>query len=154
MCLQSDQLNASDNSLIIHHIGKIFRQNPHGLKGGTWQVKHIICINWISNHELWLTVVITNYGYCGVASCCVYIINKAIMGPSNATILLLFRCYCHNMFRSYDHHQVTTIRDYHGNHNSWLLIQLRAIAVKQTACDNTPLSVAWWWSYDRNMLWQ
>jgi hypothetical protein len=32
--------------------------------------------------------------------------NKAIMGLSNATILLLFRCYCHDMFRSYDHHQV------------------------------------------------
>jgi hypothetical protein len=31
---------------------------------------------------------ITHCGYCGVASCCVCIINKAIMGPSNATILL------------------------------------------------------------------
>jgi hypothetical protein len=28
---------------------------------------------------------------------------------------------------------VTTIRDYHGNHNSWSHIQLTAIAVKQTA---------------------
>jgi hypothetical protein len=37
-------------------------------------------------------------------------VNKAIMGPSNATILLLlFRCYCHNMFRSYDHHHATYI---------------------------------------------
>jgi hypothetical protein len=28
----------------------------------------------------------------------------------------------------------------------WLLMQLTAIAVKQTACDSTPLSAAWWWS--------
>jgi hypothetical protein len=42
------------------------------------------------SHELWLpwesriavTVVITHCGYCGDASCCVCIINKAIMGPS------------------------------------------------------------------------
>jgi hypothetical protein len=30
---------------------------------------------------------ITHCGYCGVASCCVCIINKAIMGPFNETIL-------------------------------------------------------------------
>jgi hypothetical protein len=29
-------------------------------------------------------------------------------GSVNATILfLLFRCYCHNMFQSYNHHQAT-----------------------------------------------
>jgi hypothetical protein len=33
-------------------------------------------------------------------------VNKAIMGPSTQQFFfLLFRCYCHNMFRSYDHHQ-------------------------------------------------
>jgi hypothetical protein len=32
--------------------------------------------------------------------------RKVIMSPSKATILLLlFRCYCHDMSRSYDHHQ-------------------------------------------------
>jgi hypothetical protein len=36
-----------------------------------------------------VTVGITHCGYCGVASCCVCIINKAIMGPSNATILVV-----------------------------------------------------------------
>jgi hypothetical protein len=42
------------------------------------------------SHELWLpwesrimvTVGITHCGYCGVASCCVCIINNGIMGPS------------------------------------------------------------------------
>jgi hypothetical protein len=31
---------------------------------------------------------------------------------------------------------LTTISDYHGNHNSWLHIQLTAIAAKQTAWDS------------------
>jgi hypothetical protein len=30
-------------------------------------------------------------------------------------------------------YNITTIRDYHGNYNSWLHIQLTAIAVKQEA---------------------
>jgi hypothetical protein len=49
-----------------------------------------IAVSWISNHKFWLpwysrivvTVGIKHCGYCGVASCCVCIINKAIMGPS------------------------------------------------------------------------
>jgi hypothetical protein len=64
----------------------------------------------------------------------------------------------HNCFVNYTHATgstttLITMRDSHGNHDSWLLMQLTAIAVKQTACDNTPLSAAWWWSDDRNMLW-
>jgi hypothetical protein len=45
-------------------------------------------------------------------------------------------------------------KQHHSNHSAWLLIQLTAIAVKETACDSTPLSATWWWSYDQNMLWQ
>jgi hypothetical protein len=68
------------------------------------------------------------------------------MVPSNATILLLlFRCYCHNMFRSYDHHQaadsgvlsqavcLTAVAvSWISNHNSWLLIQLTLIMLLPT----------------------
>jgi hypothetical protein len=49
---------------------------------------------------------------------------------------------------------VTTISDYHANHSSWLLIQLTATAVKQTTCESILLCATWWWSYDRNILWQ
>jgi hypothetical protein len=59
-------------------------------------------------------------------------------GSVNATILLvLFGCYCHNMFRSYDHHQAAYIGimsqavcstaiavSWICNHELWLHIQL------------------------------
>jgi hypothetical protein len=38
-----------------------------------------------------------------------------------------------NITRNRKDTTLTTIRDYHGNHNSWPHLQLTAIAVKQTA---------------------
>jgi hypothetical protein len=73
------------------------------------------------------------------------------MGPSNATILpLLFRCYCHNMFRPYDHHQAadsgvlsqavcsTAIAvSWISNHELWLLWESRiVVAVVRDSHDN------------------
>jgi hypothetical protein len=60
-----------------------------------------IPVSWISNHELWLpwesrivvTVGITHCGYCGVASCCVCIINKAKQPQSVIPMVTTIRDY-------------------------------------------------------------
>jgi hypothetical protein len=81
-----------NNSSSPPHCHNMFRSYDHH-HVALWLTA--ITVSWICNHELWLL-------WC--ASCCVCIIIKQLMvRQSNNSSS---PPHCHNMFRSYDHHQV------------------------------------------------
>jgi hypothetical protein len=73
-------------------------------------------------------------------------VNKAIMGPSNIIILINNNnnnnnnnCFVNYIHATGSNTTVTTMRDYHGNHNPWLLIQLIKFIVEKEVKSAIPV---------------